>query len=93
MSHSPLEATYGQQVSAPDPDRVARWMVEFVRREGELSLDDAVDVIAELFGAEFVSEDTRGRPAVDARVLDALRRAAGDEIGWDAGAAGWVLRS
>ena len=67
-------------------------MVEHVRREGELSLDDAVDVIAELFGQEFVLEDAHGRPEVDPRVLEALARLAGDEISWVARAEAWKLR-
>jgi hypothetical protein len=67
-------------------------MVEHVRREGELSLDDAVDVIAELFGQQFVSEGEHGRPEVDPRVLQALARLAGDEISWDARTETWRLR-
>jgi hypothetical protein len=61
----------------------AAWLLDRIRRQGALSLEDAVFEIARLFGAECVAVDETGKGSLALPVLKALRLLAGDAVVWE----------
>lgn len=62
---------------------IAGWMLETIRSEGRLDQDDAVRVVPEKFGPEWVRTSPNGHPALDREVVKAFRKAHDGTVQWD----------
>jgi len=75
------------------PHDVAEWMVEEVRRKGELHQEDAAWHIKNHFGENFVYINTNGNLAIDKKVLTEFRKLTEKDIVWVRGDRYWRLRA
>lgn len=64
-------------------EEIARWMLETIRTEGRLDQDDAVRLVPEKFGPEWVRMSPNGHPALDREIVKAFRSAHGGTVQWD----------
>lgn len=62
---------------------IARWMLETIRTEGRLDQDDAVRLVPEKFGPEWVRTSPNGHPALDREIVKAFRSAHDGTVQWD----------
>ena len=51
------------------PEEIADWMLETIRTVGRLDQDDAVRLVPEKFGQEWVRTSPHGHPALDQSVV------------------------
>lgn len=74
------------------PAEVAAWMAAEVRTKGELYQEDAVSVIEDRFGRDYVYDNEQGNPAISRAVLAAFRKLSDSDIVWDRTERCWRLR-
>lgn len=65
------------------PEEIADWMLETIRTERRLDQDDAVRLVPEKFGQEWVRTSPHGHPALDQSVVKAFRKAHDGTVQWD----------
>lgn len=65
------------------PEDIAAWMLDTIRTEGRLDQDDAVRLVPEKFGQEWVRTSPKGHPALDQDVVKAFRKAHDGTVQWD----------
>ena len=73
------------------PAEVAKWMLEELRRSGELYQEDAVWEIQRKFGSEFVYENENGNLAISRQVLKEFK-ALTPGVVWEPGERMWRKR-
>jgi hypothetical protein len=69
---------------------VAKWMIDTIDREHFLDQEDAVTMIADKFGDEWVYQNENGNLGIDRRVLSTFRKLHGGRIEWDKGDKCWA---
>jgi hypothetical protein len=74
------------------PETIAQWMLDELERKKDLYQADAAREIARKFGPEFTYTNANGNPAIDKRVLNALREPTGDTVIWNRWAFSWHKR-
>ncbi|GAA1750399.1 DUF6953 family protein [Kocuria aegyptia] len=62
---------------------VAEWLIDRIRAEETLYLEEAVYLIEYEFGSEWVYDDINNSPAIQRSVLDVFRTLHGGAIQWD----------
>ncbi len=83
--------------AAPEPqvkpeDAIAERMVELLESQITLHQRNAVRVIREEFGEDFLYKNKKNRWAIDRRVLKAFNRLTGDGIVWQRSTRKWRPR-
>ncbi len=73
-------------------EEVAKWMKTRVESEGELSQQDAVFEIADLFGDSFIYINDNGNEAIDRDVLISFRKMTAENVVWLRSEKMWRLR-
>lgn len=69
---------------------VATWMIDFINSQHFLNQEDAVELIVQKFGREWVYENDRGDVIIDRRVLSTFRKLHDGSIEWDKDDKCWV---
>ncbi|MEX5303735.1 DUF6953 family protein [Kocuria sabuli] len=72
---------------------VAEWLIDKIRAEGTLDQEEAVYLIEQQFGSEWVFDDINGNPAIQQSVLKMFRQVHGGAIQWDNSARCWTASS
>lgn len=76
-------------MSAEEVETVARWMFDWVMREGELWQVEAVAHIKTAFGEQFIRLNENGSEAIDGRVLASFRNMYDGKVRWEGGQKLW----
>lgn len=74
------------------PTDVAKWMLDEVTKDRELSQSDAAWEIEHKFGEEFIYTNDNGNPAISKAVLKEFRKLTEDKVVWEKSSRAWRLR-
>jgi hypothetical protein len=70
---------------------VAEWLIGKIRAEGTLYQEEAVYLIEQQFGSDWVYDNINGNPAIQQSVLKLLRTMHGGAIQWDNSERCWTV--
>jgi hypothetical protein len=76
----------------PSNADVAKWMLDEVKRDGELPQEYAASEIQDRFGDDFVYENENGNLAISKGVLKEFRKFSERDVVWERGSRSWRPR-
>ena len=69
-----------QNITAKD---IAKWMLDELKKNGELYQADAAEHIESTFGRQYIYDNDNGNPAIDKKVLREFRKLTEGIVVWN----------